>query len=305
MQPLGPMRIMTFDIEDWFHLLDHKETANEDQWSRYEPRIEQNTDRILECLAEADVKATFFCLGWIGRNHPRVIRAIHAAGHEIGSHSDKHALVYRLTPAQFNEDLLRSIRSLEDIIGQKVRAYRSPGFSITANSTWAFSLLVENGIEWDSSIFASNHSHGGLPTFTPRRPTIVECNGVRMKQFPVVPSQLLGHQLNFAGGGYFRLLPYALIRHLVSSSPYVMMYFHPRDFDSDQPLVPGLSPWRIFKSYVGLRSSLRKFRALLKDFNFVSIRDADRTINWTSQPKFCISAPNFRQFIEDGEAHAV
>ncbi|MFC4922179.1 MULTISPECIES: polysaccharide deacetylase family protein [Bradyrhizobium] len=294
---------MTFDIEDWFHLLEHEETANEHQWSRFESRIQRNTDQILECLAEADVKATFFCLGWIGRNHPQVIKAIHQAGHEIGSHSDKHSLVYRLTPSQFQEDLLRSIRSLEDITGQRIRAYRSPGFSITANSTWAFSLLAENGIEWDSSIFASKHSHGGLPSFNSRRPTIIEYNGARMKQFPVVPSTLFGRQINFAGGGYFRLLPYPLIRHLMSNSSYVMTYFHPRDFDPGQPLVPGLPPYRAFKSYVGLRSSLQKFKTLLMDFNFVSIGDADRLIEWSRQPALCLS-PCQQLYSTGGDSYA-
>src|ERR1700732_84683 len=108
-----PMHILTFDIEDWFHLLEHEETAGEKQWCSFEPRIEQNTEVILNCLAEAQVKATFFCLGWIGQTHPRVIKAIHDAGHEIGSHSNSHLLVHQLTPAQFKEDLVRSISTLE------------------------------------------------------------------------------------------------------------------------------------------------------------------------------------------------
>ncbi|MGX4771133.1 polysaccharide deacetylase family protein [Bradyrhizobium guangdongense] len=280
-----PIRIITIDVEDWFHLLEHEATANEEQWCRFQPRIERNVDLILDCLAEAGVRATFFCLGWVARNHKRVVQAIQAAGHEIGSHSDHHSLVHRLTPAQFQEDLVKSIRCLEDITGEKVRAYRSPGFSVTANSTWAFSLLAENGIEWDSSVFAARHSHGGLATFS-RSPTIIQCGDVEMKQFPVVPAPLFGRDINFAGGGYFRLLPYALIHHLMGNSEYVMTYFHPRDFDPKQPIVPGLPPQRILKSYVGLRSSLKKFRMLLSDFKFVSVGAADKMIDWARQPKY-------------------
>lgn len=283
------MHILTFDIEDWFHLLEHEETAGEKQWCSFEPRIEQNTEVILNCLAEAQVKATFFCLGWIGRTHPRVIKAIHDAGHEIGSHSNSHLLVHQLTPAQFKEDLVRSISTLEDLTGRKVRAYRSPGFSITKESTWAFSILAQQGIEWDSSVFASHHAHGGLPDFAVKAPAIVEHDGLRLKQFPVVPGTILNRNISFSGGGYFRLLPYSLIRRLMTKSEYVMAYFHPRDFDASQPRVPNLPIHRIFKSYVGLRSSLTKFKSLLNDFEFIDISTANKMIDWTRQPRIRLS----------------
>src|SRR5258705_7477494 len=284
------MHILTFDIEDWFHLLEHKETVDENQWSQFEPRIARNTDLILDCLAEARVKATFFWLGWVARAHPEVIRKIHAAGHDIGSHSNKHQPVHQLTPQQFREDLLSSIKLLEDLTGKKVRGYRSPGFSITRECTWAFSILAENGIEFDSSIFASRHAHGGFSDYCAMEPVLVEHGGLRLKQFPVVPGVLCAHRINFSGGGYFRLLPYPLIRHLMAKSQYAMTYFHPRDFDPDQPLVPKLPPFRIFKSYVGLRSSLQNFKQLLKDFNFIDIATADANINWTAQPRLHLTA---------------
>jgi peptidoglycan-N-acetylglucosamine deacetylase len=279
------MHILTFDVEDWFHLLEHGETANESQWSRFESRIVRSTNTILECLAEVEAKATFFCLGWVARAHPGLVKAIHAAGHEIGSHSDNHQLVHHLTPERFKQDLLNSIKSLEDLTGRKVRAYRSPGFSITKDSSWAFSILAESGIELDSSIFASRHAHCELPVFRVAEPVVIEQGGMILKQFPVVPGYFCARRINFSGGGYFRLLPYALIRHLMSKSDYVMAYFHPRDFDADQPLVPNLPPHRIFKSYIGLRSSLKKFKSLLKDFDFIDLSAANDMINWSAQPK--------------------
>lgn len=279
------LHILTFDVEDWFHLLEHGETANETQWSRFESRIERNTDVILECLASAQVKATFFCLGWVGRAHPRVVKAIYAAGHEIGSHSNSHLLLHQMTPAEFKEDLVKSMETLEDLTGRKVRAYRSPGFSVTNESIWAFAILAEHGIEWDSSVFVSNHAHGGLPTFGASAPVVLEHDGISLRQFPVVPGRLFGRPINFAGGGYFRLLPYSLIKHLMSRSEYAMAYFHPRDFDASQPLVPKLPPHRIFKSYVGLGSSLTKFKALLSDFDLVDISAANDAIDWAKQPR--------------------
>jgi peptidoglycan-N-acetylglucosamine deacetylase len=285
------MHVLTFDIEDWFHLLEHEETSNENQWCRYESRIVPNTDLILDCLAEAQVKATFFCLGWIARAHPEVIKMIHAAGHEIGSHSDNHQLVYRLTPQQFREDLRNSIKSLEDVTGAKVRAYRSPGFSITRESIWAWSILAENGIEFDSSIFASRHSHGGFRDFRAAGPVQLELGGgITLKQFPVLPGRYCGCSVSFSGGGYFRLLPYPFVRLLMSRAEYAMTYFHPRDFDANQPLVCNLPAHRVFKSYVGLRSCLRKFKRLLREFNLVDLATADSMIDWAVQPRMQVGA---------------
>jgi len=283
-----PTHILTIDVEDWFHLLDHEETASEEQWSRFESRIERNTLKILDCLSDAKVKATFFCLGWVARKYPMVVRAISDAGHEVGSHSDVHSPVRSMSQIQFKNDLARSIKSLEDACGRKVCAYRSPGFSITNECVWAFHILAESGIETDSSVFVSNHAHGGLPSFVHRSPCIIEHGGVRLKQFPVVPGVLLGADVNFAGGGYFRLLPYSVIKFFMARSEYAVTYFHPRDFDPEQPIVPGLRPNRIFKSYVGLRSSLGKFKTLLRDFHFVSIGQADAAADWEILPRVSV-----------------
>ncbi len=279
--------ILTFDIEDWFHLLDHPETSGELQWSNFESRIVRNTALILDCLAEARLTATFFCLGWVARTHPGVIKAIHAAGHEIGSHSDMHQLVHQLTPQLFREDLLNSIRSLEDITGGKIRAYRSPGFSITNSSTWAWSILAENGIQYDSSVFASHHAHGGFQNI--RTDGVMQIKlggGASLKQFPILPARFGPFSFGFSGGGYFRLLPYPLIRLSMKRSEYAMTYFHPRDFDAHQPMIPNLPLHRVFKSYVGLRSSLKKFKQMLRDFHMVDIATADSMIDWSVQPCF-------------------
>ena len=215
-----------------------------------------------------------------------MIRNICAAGHEIGSHSDNHQLVYRLTPHQFEQDLLNSIKSLEDVTGARVRAYRSPGFSITRESLWAWSILAENGIEFDSSIFASRHSHGGLRDFRASGPIQIDLGGgITLKQFPVLPGRLCGCSIGFSGGGYFRLLPYSIVQLLMTRADCAMTYFHPRDFDPNQPLVRNLPLHRVFKSYIGLRSSRRKLKQLLQEFELVDLATADSMTDWTAQPR--------------------
>jgi len=265
-------------------VLEHHETASESNWYGFESRVERNTNRILECLDEARVKATFFCLGWIARAHPQVIKAICAAGHEVGSHSDRHLLVNQMTQRQFRDDLHTSIACLEDLTGQRVRAFRSPGFSISRESIWAFSILAENELEWDSSVFASSHSHNRQPSLDITGPATLEWRGMRLKQFPVVPGRALGRDISFSGGGYFRLLPYGVVRYLMSNSAYAMTYFHPRDFDPHQPRIPNLPLYRVFKSYVGLSSALDKFKAFLREFHFIDISEANERLDWDNLP---------------------
>jgi polysaccharide deacetylase family protein (PEP-CTERM system associated) len=278
------LNILTFDIEDWFHILDNDSSRTEDDWSRYPSRIAGNTDRILELLDETGVRATFFCLGWVAEKHPNVVRKIHAAGYEIGTHSYAHQLVYDQGHEAFRSDLRRSVQRLEDVIGTKVRAYRAPGFSITRETPWAFEALKETGIEIDSSVFPANRAHGGFPGFGPAGPAIIECGGASIREFPINTFPLAGCRMVFSGGGYFRLLPYPAIRGMMSASPYVMTYFHPRDFDPGQPVLPGL-PWhRVFKSYVGLKSAHGKLKKLLADFRFVDIAAAEASVDWPQSP---------------------
>ena len=191
------MFILTFDIEDWFHLLDNDSTLTDRQWGRFAPRIEQNTDRILKLLSAKNVRATFFCLGWIAKKHPHVIKTIHAAGHEIGSHSYSHRLIYKQTLEQFRQDTLRSIDVLENLTGTKVRAYRAPGFSITSRNPWAFEVLAENGIEIDSSVFAARRAHGGFADFGFGRAHPNRASGIRLKEIPSDQVVSLALKLSF------------------------------------------------------------------------------------------------------------
>ena len=229
--------------------------------------------------------ATFFCLGWIAQKFPRLIRTIKAAGHDIGSHSHKHRLVRQQTPEQFRDDLSRSLVAIEDAIGERVKAYRAPGFSITRDTLWAFPILAQHGIEFDSSLFLAGHSHGGFSNCAVQEPALLCFGGISVKEFPIIAGNLAGKRLAFSGGGYFRALPYPLVKRMVNRSSYVMTYFHPRDFDADQPRLPGLSWQRTLKAYTGLHSAFDRFQRLLREFRFVSLTDLDSRIDWQKQPR--------------------
>jgi len=272
------MKILTFDIEEWFHILDNDATKTEAEWEGFESRIHGNMDKIHGMLGHQ--KATFFCLGWVARKFPEVLKEIDRRGHEIATHSDLHQLAYEQNRQTFEQDLERSIKSIEDVIGKKVRAYRAPGFSLMEQNKWVFEVLMKNGIEIDASIFPAERSHGGFAQFGHAEPCWIDIDGMRMKEFPINLSSFAGKNLIFSGGGYFRLFPYPLLDLMTKNSDYVMTYFHPRDFDAEQPMVPGLNFIRKFKSYYGLKGCLSKLDKLIKKHEFVDIRTAEASIDW-------------------------
>ena len=274
------MNILTFDIEDWFHILDNESTKSEKQWINFESRLEHNMDKIFKVLDDNNQDATFFCLGWVARKHPKIIQKINSRGYEIATHSDTHQLAYEFNKNKFNQDLEQSIKSIEDITGKKITSYRAPGFSIKEENLWVFDELLKQGIEKDCSVFPEKCSHGGLHKFGYSEPAYIERENGKLKEFPINLHKILGKNIIFSGGGYFRLIPYPLLKHFMNKSNYVMSYFHPRDFDPDQPMLEGLNAIRRFKSYHGLSSSLHKLERLIQDFKFVSLNEADQMIDW-------------------------
>lgn len=279
------MNILTFDIEEWFHILDNPSTRTVNEWCNYESRIRVDTDRILSILDNHKQKATFFCLGWIAQTHPGIIKEIISQGHEIGSHSHMHQLVYEQQPADFAKDVETSVKTLEDITGQRIRYFRAPGFSITEDTKWAFEILAKFGIEVDCSIFPVSRAHGGFQSYKSPVPSIIKYNGIEIRELPISYLKLLGIPVIYSGGGYFRLFPYHLIKSWTRSSKYLMSYLHPRDFDADQPLISELSLYRRFKSYTGLRSTSKKLDLWLNEFEFINISAAIDKIDWELVPR--------------------
>jgi len=283
------MRILTFDIEEWFHLLDVDKHNKIDVWDNHEYRIEKNVDLILNMLSDTNTRATFFCLGWIASKHPSVIRKISELGYEIGSHSNFHQLAYKQSRTEYEIDLRESIDILRQVTGGEIKYYRAPGFSITDSNTWTFEVLSENGIEVDCSIFPTYRSHGGFHGFPCRIPCTIVVGNTELKEFPMSFYNLGSIPVVYSGGGYFRLAPYSLLEYLFKRPDYQMTYFHPRDFDHGQPRLDGLSFTKRFKSYIGLQYSEEKLRKLTSTFKFVDIAHALKTIEWEHQPRVDVS----------------
>lgn len=274
------MKILTFDIEEWFHLLDNESTKTTKEWGKYESRIHQNMERVFSILENVNTKASFFVVGWIAEKHPEVVREIIKRGYEIGSHTNLHQLVYEQKREDFYQDVSCSIKTLEDISGKKVNMFRAPGFSITEKNKWAFEVLYELGIEIDSSVFPSGRSHGGMSSYGASEPSILNYNGIQLKEFPINTHNFMGKDFIYSGGGYFRLIPYALLKKWSMQDNYIMSYIHPRDMDAQQPMIQELSLPRKFKSYVGLKTAQPKLEKWLNDFNFIDIETADQLIDW-------------------------
>ena len=278
------MNILTFDVEEWFHLLDFDATRGEEQWGKYEVRIYENVERILNLLEETNTKATFFIIGWVAKTYPDLVRKI-AEKYEIGSHTMTHQLVWQQSPQEFRNDVEASVKLLEDITGQKVTSFRAPGFSIRESEKYAFEILHELGITTDCSVFPAQHAHGGMPSYTEPVPSIIKYNGVQIEEFPVTYKDIAGKHLIYSGGGYFRLFPYPLIKKWSKESDkYLMSYIHPRDLDGGQPVLEGLPLARRFKSYVGVKGAEKKLRNYLTDFDFMDIQTARKIIDWDKVP---------------------
>ena len=278
------MNILTFDVEEWFHLLDFSATKNEEQWSKYEVRIHENMERIFQILDKHNTKATFFIIGWIAKTYPEVVRRI-AEKYEIGSHTMTHQLVWQQSPAEFKHDVEASIKLLQDITGKPVKYFRAPGYSIRKSEAYAFETLADLGIEIDCSVFPAKHAHGGMPGFPATGPCIIEHNGTKIKELPISLGKVAGKNIIYSGGGYFRLFPYSLIKRLTAkNSSYNMAYLHPRDLDGGQPKLQGLPLVRRFKSYVGTSNAAGKLSQYLSDFEFTDIATANERIEWEKAP---------------------
>jgi polysaccharide deacetylase family protein (PEP-CTERM system associated) len=245
-------------------------------------------ERVFSLLEETNSKASFFILGWIGEKYPEVVREICKRGFEIGSHTNLHQLVYEQTKEEFYQDVNRSVKTLEDISGKKVRMFRAPGFSITEKNKWAFEVLCDLGIEIDSSVFPAARAHGGMPSYGTSVPSILQYKGIELKEFPINTHQVLGRDVIYSGGGYFRILPYSIIKNWTEKDEYVMSYIHPRDLDPNQPMIKDLSYSRKFKSYVGLKKAEYKLKRWITDFDFIDVYNADSIIDWNNVRKITL-----------------
>jgi len=267
--------ILTIDLEEWFHANYHDDVFDPEK--TYEVRIVQNTERLLALFAEHHAKATFFVLGHVAEQHPQLIRKIAAAGHEIATHGYAHQLIYQQTPAVFKEDVRSAKKRVEDIIGKSVKGYRAPSWSITPKSLWAWDILEELGFVYDASVFPIETYLYGLPS-APRFPYHPEYKGRTLKLLEVPSStvRVFNQNLPFAGGFYFRALPYPLIAQCIKAvnkeGHPAIVYLHPREIDPGQPHLE-LSRKESFIHYHGINGCEKKLIRILKKFEFASIEE--------------------------------
>ena len=218
------MNILTFDIEDWFHTHQNRKHNSGHIWKELPSRIENNTDRILSMLEELNLKATFFILGWVAEYHPKLIKRIHDKGHEIAAHSHWHHNANLLRPTDFEKDLRRCLSQLQDVTGEKINTYRAPGYSIRLKDQWAFDILANNGITVDSSVQMRTHRK--------TLPIIIKSGDKQILEFPLLKTV---YGFPYSGGGYFRTMPQIMLNHFFKEEQYRLLYFHPRDFDPENP----------------------------------------------------------------------
>jgi len=267
----GIKNAMSIDVEDYFQVSAFAPHIRRADWDSLPCRVERNVDVILGLLDEADARATFFTLGWIAERYPQVVRRIIDNGHELASHGYGHQRASDLTPAEFRDDITHAKSLLEDLGGVVIRGYRAPSFSISQKNWWAVEELENAGYVYSSSIYPVRHDHYGMPDAPrfPHRP-----NGESgILELPPTTLPLFGRNLPAAGGGWFRLLPYAMSRWMlrrvnVQDLAPCMFYFHPWELDAGQPRQPGLSAKTRFRHYVNLHRMPGRLRQLLNDFEW-------------------------------------
>jgi polysaccharide deacetylase family protein (PEP-CTERM system associated) len=260
---------LTIDVEDYFQVSAFAPHIDRADWDNRECRVERNVHRILDMLDRHNTKATFFTLGWVAQRYPQLVKEIVHRGHELASHGYGHERASDLTEEAFLEDIHSAKVLLEDLAGLEVRGYRAPSFSIGTGNLWAFDCLANTGHRYSSSIYPIAHDHYGMPD-SPRfvyevRPGLLEV--------PITTLRAFGRNFPSSGGGYFRLLPYALSRWMlqrVNSTDRQpgIFYFHPWEIDALQPRIPGIGAKTRFRHYVNIDRVEARLNQLLADFRW-------------------------------------
>ena len=276
------LNALSFDVEDYFQVSAMTATVAASSWESMPRRVVRNTELLLDLLAQRNTRATFFFLGWVADREPHLVRKVVAAGHEVACHGYSHRLVYEQSPQEFREETLRSKALLEDQAQAPVLGYRAASYSITRRSLWALDTLVEAGFSYDSSIFPVRHDRYGIPD-APRAPHMIRREAGQLVEFPPSTAQVPGLRLPVAGGGYFRIFPYAVTRWAVrrvnaEGLPFIF-YLHPWEVDPDQPRLP--AGWLSrFRHYTNLQHCEARLRRLLGEFQFAPAREVLEAHGW-------------------------
>ena len=264
---------MTVDVEDYFQASAFDRFISRTSWFERESRVVGNTHTLLDFFHRHGIRGTFFILGWVAQRFPSLVREIASGGHEIASHGFHHQLIYTLTPDQFREDVQRAKAIIEDAAGCRVRGYRAPSFSIVRSSLWALDVLIETGHSYDASVFPIHHDRYGIPDAFPRAHVIERAAGT-IVEVPASTVRVAGTNLPIAGGGYFRVLPYAFtkwgIHRLNTAGHAAIFYIHPWEIDPDQPRLPA-GRIAALRHYSNLGDTLNRMERLVRDFAFDTV----------------------------------
>lgn len=260
---------LTIDVEDYFQVSAFAPYIARSEWNSRECRVERNIDCILDLLACHGTHATFFTLGWIAERYPALVREIVQQGHELASHGYGHERASEQSEAVFFADVHLAKLVLEDVAGDAVKGYRAPSFSIGQRNLWAYDCLARAGYRYSSSIYPIRHDHYGMP----QAPRFAHRAAPGLIEIPITTLRVLNRNLPASGGGYFRLLPYAVSRWMLSrvnraDGESGIFYFHPWELDPGQPRIAGISRKTRFRHYVNIDRMPARLNRLLADFKW-------------------------------------
>jgi len=292
------MNILTFDTEEWA-LAKAGGYGTAEKYAEYNDYL----NRILDVLDERDFKATFFCTGLLAKDFPQIVKLIQSRGHEIGCHSYHHNWLNKMSREEVMNDTRMAFEELEQCMGAKVNSYRAPAFSIGKSNKWVFEILKECGITRDASIYPAERDFGGFAEFGQKAPSIVYGEHFQIKEFPICTTKLLGKELAYSGGGYFRFFPLSFVKNRMAESEYNMCYFHINDLLPEKGGVPSRQKYesyykekgtlknryvRYIKTNLGKKTALDKLMKLIRTEDFVSLEQADTMIDWQQAPSVII-----------------
>lgn len=300
----GAVNALTVDVEDYYQVEAFANVIRKEDWPRWEPRVERNTHRLLDLFAGHEVKGTFFVLGWIAERHPKLVREVARAGHEIACHGYDHQLIRNQGPEAFRTDIRHAKSLLEDVAGVPVSGYRAPTYSVTEQTLWALDILIEEGFQYDSSIFPVHHDRYGIPG-AERFPHVIRRVAGEIIEFPPSTVRIGRQNLPVAGGGYFRLMPYPMFRWAVRrinecEQQSAIFMVHAWEVDPDQPVLPG-TRLNILRHRINLRRTGGRLAQLLTDFRFAPVHEVLRYMEMDgrgAEPELRVSEQLYAQMAQ-------
>lgn len=286
------LNILSVDVEDWFQAEAQSAAVSFAEWDQTQLRVWPNVMTLLEIFERFGVRATFFMLGWVVEKLPGMVERIASYGHEIASHGYGHRLAYTLSEAEFRRDVARSLELIHKASDVEVRGYRAPSFSIGERTPWAWRVLAELGLTYDSSVYPIHHDTYGSPDL-PRQPFRFELeNGETIDEIPLTTLRVLGQNLPAAGGGYLRLFPYWYTRYAIRAANKTgrpaVVYLHPWEIDLDQPRT-AISALSRFRHYTNLTTTIYKLERLLSEFRFGPVRQYLAEADSALRPRLSIN----------------